>query len=218
MRATRNKINVQSPDSDFPFGRVKNNTGTRNGTPDDEALVGDAMQFFEKLMFDSGLAMNNLPEQSYTGFQLNQALTLVIQKVVDNNTAKGVYTPTVVAIANCTNVADINQFTYLRVGNIVHITGSVHISILAANTATYFSITLPISTTMTDNSDASGTATGSAIMDDSPGSAFAGSIDFLGAVRAKPSINSHIAYVSCWNNLGGADDAVVYVSFSYVVK
>jgi len=217
MRALRNKVNVKPPDSDFPFGRVKDDDGTRNGTPFDEALVGDAMQFFEKLMFDSGLAMNNLPEQSYTGFQLNQALGLVIQQVVSAYIPSGVYTPTAVAITNCT-ITGVNQFTYLRVGSIVHVTGSVHISGVTANVITTLSITLPISTTMTDNGDAPGTATGSAVMNDGAGGAFGGSKDFLGAVRAKPSINSHLAYVSNWNNLATNSDQVVYVSFSYVIK
>lgn len=74
MRALRNKTNVQAPNADFPFGRAKDNPGDNTGTPVDENLLGDILQFFEKLMLDAGIAMNNLPEQVYSGFQLNQSL------------------------------------------------------------------------------------------------------------------------------------------------
>jgi len=82
MRALRNKLNINPPDSDYPFGQVRNNPGDRSGTPVDENLVGDVMQFFEKLMLDSGLAMNNLPENAYSGFQLNQALNRLLKKTI----------------------------------------------------------------------------------------------------------------------------------------
>lgn len=81
MRALRNKTNVLPPDSDYTFGRVKDDDGSRNGTPVNEELLGDVMQFFEKLMFDAGISMNNLPENAYSGFQLNQALTALIDSM-----------------------------------------------------------------------------------------------------------------------------------------
>lgn len=74
MRALRNKPNVNPPDSDYPFGRAKDNPGDNSGTHVDELLLGDILQFFEKLGLDAGVAFNNLPENSYSGFQLNQAL------------------------------------------------------------------------------------------------------------------------------------------------
>jgi len=79
MRPLRNKTNVVPPDSDYTFGRIKDNPGDFTGTPVNELLYGDMHQFFEKLMLDSGLAANGLPENAYSGFQLNQALQAVIQ-------------------------------------------------------------------------------------------------------------------------------------------
>lgn len=74
MRALRNKTNVQAPDADYLYGRIKDDPGDNTGTPVNEQVYGDMHQFFEKLMFDSGLSANNLPENAYSGFQLNQAL------------------------------------------------------------------------------------------------------------------------------------------------
>lgn len=83
MRALRTKTNVQAPDSDYTFGRIKDDPGDNTGTPVNELLYGDMHQFFEKLMLDAGLAANGLPEQAYTGFQLNQALSkLFLQKKI----------------------------------------------------------------------------------------------------------------------------------------
>lgn len=74
MRPLAGKTNVQPPDGQFPFGRIKNNDGSQNGTPVDESVYGDFHQFFEKLMSLSGIAPNNLPENQYSGFQLIEAL------------------------------------------------------------------------------------------------------------------------------------------------
>ena len=85
-RAIRNKTNVNPPDSDYIFGRVRDDDGSNNGTPVDENLVGDWSQFFEKLMFDAGLPFNGLPDNAYSGFQFIQALQSLIgvrTKVID---------------------------------------------------------------------------------------------------------------------------------------
>src|SRR6185436_11627537 len=88
-RSLRHKTNVDAPDSDYLYGRVKDNDGTNNGTPVDEELLGDSMQFFEKMMFDSGLSMNELPENAYSGFQYNQALLLLCGKTPYTHTTDG---------------------------------------------------------------------------------------------------------------------------------
>lgn len=78
MRSLANKTNVTAPDADYPYGRLKDNDGTGNGTPVNEQVYGDIHQFFEKLMAEAGLAANNLPENVTNGFQLITALKKVI--------------------------------------------------------------------------------------------------------------------------------------------
>jgi hypothetical protein len=78
MRPLVDKTNVQAPDSDYPFGRIKDNPGNGTGTPVNELVYGDIHQFFEKMMHESGITPNGLPENDYSGFQLFQALQTVI--------------------------------------------------------------------------------------------------------------------------------------------
>ena len=75
MRSLVNKPNVSAPDADFPFGRIKDKSGSNPGTPVNEIVYGDIHQFFEKLMNEAGLSANELPESEYSGFQLMTALT-----------------------------------------------------------------------------------------------------------------------------------------------
>jgi hypothetical protein len=72
-----NKTNTTAPDSDFPFGGLKNDTGTGDGTPADVTLLSDSMQFFEKLMSEAGITPNGLPDNEYSGWQLFQALMAI---------------------------------------------------------------------------------------------------------------------------------------------
>lgn len=78
MRALSTKPSTISPDSDFPYGRVKDRAGSVPGTRVNELLVGDIIQFFEKLMADAVITPNGLPDNAYSGFQLNEALRALI--------------------------------------------------------------------------------------------------------------------------------------------
>jgi hypothetical protein len=80
MRILANKTRVLEPDSDFPFGKIKDRNATERGTPVNEELYGDMHQFFAKLFAASGLTANDLPESEYSGFQLFQALLKVNNK------------------------------------------------------------------------------------------------------------------------------------------
>lgn len=68
--------NVDAPDSDYPYGRVKDisSAGAGDGTPVNEMLLGDVIQFFNKLMDEGGITANGLPDNNYTGFQFYEAL------------------------------------------------------------------------------------------------------------------------------------------------
>lgn len=87
MRKLVNKTNVQAPDADYPYGRAKDNPGNKTGTPVDENLLGDMIQFFEHLFAESGLVANELPDNDYSGFQLFEAL---LKRMVSSDGALGI--------------------------------------------------------------------------------------------------------------------------------
>lgn len=88
-RKLSNKVNVDAPSATYPFGRVKDNPGDNTGTPVDEALLGDLIQFFEKLMDAAGQTFNNQPENQTSGFQFFNALVTNIRNTAATETAKG---------------------------------------------------------------------------------------------------------------------------------
>lgn len=63
--------NHDNPDSDYTWGRVRNNPGDNTGTPVNEAMVGDVLNFFMKLADDSGITLNGLPDNENNGWQLS---------------------------------------------------------------------------------------------------------------------------------------------------
>ena len=65
--------NVDPADSAYPSGRVRNNPGDNSGTPVNEALLGDMVQFFQKIMVEAGITPNQLPDNEYSGWQLFEA-------------------------------------------------------------------------------------------------------------------------------------------------
>lgn len=68
------KPNIIAPSSAYPFGRPRDNDGSNNGTPYNEEVHNDYMQFFEKLFDVSGLSQNGLRDNATDGFQTNEAL------------------------------------------------------------------------------------------------------------------------------------------------
>jgi hypothetical protein len=64
-----NKVNTEAPSVAYPFGNIKDNTGSNNGTPVDKNVYADFHQFFAKMMDESGIAYNDLPDNNTDGFQ-----------------------------------------------------------------------------------------------------------------------------------------------------
>ncbi len=79
MRLLSTKANTEAPDSDFPYGRIRDKTAMTPGSKVNENMWGDIIQFFEKMMSLSGISANGLPDNAYTGFQLVDALINRIQ-------------------------------------------------------------------------------------------------------------------------------------------
>lgn len=91
-RKLSNKVNVDPISGAYPYGRVKDNPGDNTGTPMDELLLGDLIQFFEKLMDASGITFNNQPESNTNGFQFISALRQYIRQTSATTTEKGTST------------------------------------------------------------------------------------------------------------------------------
>jgi len=71
----QDKQNVTAPDSDYPFGNIKDDTGAGDGTPVNVQVYADFHQFFAKMFALSGLTYNGLPDNEYSGFQYIEAAT-----------------------------------------------------------------------------------------------------------------------------------------------
>jgi hypothetical protein len=72
----RNKANLANIiiDANYPYGRIKDNTGVGDGTPVNEFVYGDIHQFFAKLITLAGIAPNDLPDNEINEYQTIQAL------------------------------------------------------------------------------------------------------------------------------------------------
>jgi hypothetical protein len=66
-------IDLSNP-TDYPDGRIKNNTGAGDGTPVNEQVYGDIHEFFAKLMRSAGFSYNGQPENETAGYQYVNAL------------------------------------------------------------------------------------------------------------------------------------------------
>ena len=59
-----------APSGTYPYGQIKDETGTNDGTPVSVLTNGDIQQFFQRLLQTSGITINNLPDNLDNGFQL----------------------------------------------------------------------------------------------------------------------------------------------------
>lgn len=83
------KLNTIPPDVTYPFGDIKDDPGDDTGTPVNRAVYADHHQFFAKLLDNSGIVINDLPDDDVNGFQLFDALlaTNTIQSSLNNDRA-----------------------------------------------------------------------------------------------------------------------------------
>lgn len=80
MIKLQNKTNVSAPNATYPYGNIKDDTGSDDGTPLNEIVHADFHQFFAK-MFDAAegaglIVSNNLPENDDNGYQYYTALLM----------------------------------------------------------------------------------------------------------------------------------------------
>jgi hypothetical protein len=101
MIKLEDKTNVIAPTVEYPYGSIKDNTGASNGTPVNRELFSDGMQLFEKMMAESGITANGLPDNFTNGFQLYLAfrkLTKPYKGYVFNISQSGASAPTVAVL------------------------------------------------------------------------------------------------------------------------
>lgn len=76
------KPNVVAPNGTYPYGAIKDNSGSGDGTPVNAVVYGDFHQFFARLMAIAGLVANGLPDNAVNGFQLFTALGTYISSLI----------------------------------------------------------------------------------------------------------------------------------------
>jgi len=77
-----NKPNVAAPSATYPYGAIRDNTGSNDGTPVNTAVYGDFHQFFARMLGESGVTPNGLPDNQTNGFQYFEALRSVISSFI----------------------------------------------------------------------------------------------------------------------------------------
>jgi hypothetical protein len=70
------KPNTAPVSGTYPYGNIKDDDGTGNGTPVNVLTNADFHQFFSKLMDAAGIVANDTPDNLTNGFQLYQALSM----------------------------------------------------------------------------------------------------------------------------------------------
>lgn len=73
MRSLSTQENVDAPDGNFIYGRIRDYAASTPGTPVNEALYGDIHQLIARMMQESGVVPNGLPDNDYNGFQIYEA-------------------------------------------------------------------------------------------------------------------------------------------------
>lgn len=72
--AITDKPNTSAPDSDYPYGNIRDKEIGTPGTGVNKLVYADFHQFFAKLMDYAGVTPNGLPDNEFNGYQLMEAL------------------------------------------------------------------------------------------------------------------------------------------------
>lgn len=87
-RLIEHLANTDAPDSDYLYGRVRDNSGVGDGTPVNEAMMGDILQFFARMLAQAGVTANGQPDNDYSGFQFFEALVKLFQQTQSGDILK----------------------------------------------------------------------------------------------------------------------------------
>lgn len=124
MRSLQNKDFVEAPDSDYPYGRIRDKAPALRGTPVNENTYGDFHQFFEKMMDVAGVTANELPENAYSGFQMIEALQKFmgkeLGKLIFSTIARNYQDNTVMVLYGCNITANLPGTSTVTAGAIYY--------------------------------------------------------------------------------------------------
>lgn len=98
MLLLQNKLRVEAPSAEFPYGNLIDETGVNDGTAANRNLLSDPLQFFEKIMDEAGIVPNGIVDNEYDGWQLYEAfrkLTKPYKVLTGLLTQSGTSAPTV---------------------------------------------------------------------------------------------------------------------------
>jgi len=73
MRQITDQDNYVAPGGQYPYGRLKNDSGAFDGTTCNENLLGDLFQFVMKMMDQAGITPNGIPDNASSGYQIFDA-------------------------------------------------------------------------------------------------------------------------------------------------
>lgn len=74
MRNKANVVNTIPPSADYPFGRLKDDTGINDGTPICEENNGDIQETVTFFMNRAKITPNGLPDNVNNGYQIGEAI------------------------------------------------------------------------------------------------------------------------------------------------
>lgn len=78
MRKISSLPNSEPDSTDYPLGRIKDESNLEAGTPVVEATYSDYIQSLGRFIIKSGITPNNLPENKTNGYQLVKAMEMCL--------------------------------------------------------------------------------------------------------------------------------------------
>lgn len=136
MIKLEDKQNVEAPSATYPYGNIKDNTGSNNGTPLNAMVHADFHQFFANMFAiaegQGWVTSNGLLENDDNGFQYQQALNIVsrlanktlmsvlAESIIGNNLAVPVSTSIPYALMGALNSGSAISFGYIYFNGTVY--------------------------------------------------------------------------------------------------
>lgn len=116
------KPNTVAPGGAYPFGDIRDDDGSSNGTPVNTEVYGDFHQFFASLMFAVSATYNGLRENATNGFQYLTALASFVRVLTASETESGTAPIATQALTNA-GVSDATIVTPLKLKNTPEVMG-----------------------------------------------------------------------------------------------
>jgi hypothetical protein len=127
---------------------------------------------------------------------------LIVSKISNGDgLAAGTYAPTCTAVANIDATSAVADFTYMRVGNSVLVSGNMNSDATAAGAVTRVRVTLPVASNFTSTGDLTGTG------------GIEGADDVVIALADTTNDAADVRYTA-----NGTANTVIRIMFMYVVK